>query len=959
VGSKRCLDAVPVSPLAPELGDVLAKRPRHVDAHEEDVPVSSLLRGLASAAAGDDEAEDADAIRFLRTHSVTWQQESEGESAAGWRLCVHPFLGSDISLSTCFRLLGALAALLSEEPRPLSLFHCRTQPFFTSIASFSLADCAAALEITEYAQLPKVLHDRIVDHAVVRALGQVVCTPDPPEGPSWYEQCHFNIPTVGSLERAVAALVPDRLVAITLAGGGAQPDTDASRRSQSPTGSDAEILANRVLRGINARAFEALAQLIACGRSPDSLYDAEYRVGLWGQPCRLDSAPTQAFGSGDPPVAAATDDFNPRAYRSFLMGRILSGRPIPAGREINIWHATSPPSDLAVAAAARGQVHTLQLLRLRGTPFTADAFTAAAAAGCVESIMLLWNGNCPITAAACAAAAGAGRLEVLQWMRTHGCPWDENVCIRAVRAGHLAVVQWAAAAGCPCDAYTLNAAIAARQVDAIRWLCLGRDIGSLEQRARILEEALRGCDGAMIKLAHELDVPFTERSLDAALECREKHGLRCLRAAKAAGYDLITVGLATVAAGDGDRQLLRLAHAWGAEPDPAVLAAAARTDDLTFVQEVIALGHPITDAAAESAAAAGAFRAYEWLVAAGCQKRPLLYVKFAEGSGMGFPEFTDAPPDPSKAQISKEGSGGTYQHARFHAKQLQLMQSLHAEGVPLPSDGQLWRALVPVADSGMPTDGCHPVLPWLLSIGYPFPTSLVDCAHGVGEALKAEQYGLLLYLREIKFPAAEGPHLWRSAARHSGTPDAQLDAIDFLLSEGYPLPQPPGTRFTAAEFDVYAAVAEHAPIDGAREMVAALSSARYPPSRTAIMHAAARGERNLAGELRDAGCSLKKAHAQMAWSRSHRELATWLDRRGRESDDESADRSWEDSEEDSGVEGDAAGAEDARASEGGESRDRSWEDSEEDSGVEGDAAGAEDARASESDGEESGSEESE
>jgi len=871
VGSKR-LDAVPAS--APEPSDELAKRPRHT--REDEVHVS-LLHCDGGAGAGDDAVEDADAIRFLRTNSVTWQQESEGECAAGWRLCVHPFLGSGVPLPTCFRLLRALAALLAEEPRPLSLFHCCTQPFFESLAAFSVDDCATALEITEYAQLPKVLHGRIVDFAVVSALGQVLRTPDPEEGPSWHEQCHFNTSTVGSLERAVAALVPDRLATIALACSEPQPvadpvtdPADASSRPQPPAGSDAQLLARRALRGINARAFESLAQLRAFGCSPHEHCDSQYRAGLWGQPHWLEAAPTPACAPGELPAdrsAAADRRIPPWQYRAFLLGRVLSGRPIPPGRDAYCWYDT-PESALPVAAAARGQVDTLQLLRLRGMPFTADAFAAAARAGCVDSMALLWNGNCPITESACAAAAGTGNLPMLQWLRAKSCPWDENVCISAVRAGHLAVAQWAAAAGCPCGEKALNAAIAARRVDAIRWLCIDRNVGSPKQRARILEEALRHCDVAMLTLAHELDVPFTELSLDVALKSRRTHGLRSLRAATAVGYDLLKAGLATAAAEHGDRQLLRLAHAWGAEPDPGVLTIAVGTDDLAFVQEVAAMGHPLSADAAEGAAAAGAFRALEWLLAEGCQKRPLLYGALALCSGWHKPDYMDPP---SESQRREGPRRKAYQHARFHAKQLQLMQSLYAEGVPLPSDGQLWRAFVIVPDIATPKDVYHPALPWLLSIGYPFPTSLVDSAHDVGEALKAGQYGLLRLLRDIKYPAAEGAHLWRAAVAGDAT-----DAIRFLLSEKYPLPEPPGTLFAATEFDAFAVVAEHATPDVACERIAMLAAAGYPPSRTAMGHAARRGNFPLAKALRQAQCLLTPDDFLSAWGGDHVALMNWI-----------------------------------------------------------------------------------
>jgi hypothetical protein len=219
-----------------------------------------------------------------------------------------------------------------------------------------------------------------------------------------------------------------------------------------------------------------------------------------------------------------------------------------------------------------GQVDTLQKLRFHGAAFTADVFAAAAMAGSIDCLQLLWDWNCIMSAGACAAAAGTARLEVVQWLRARSppCPWDEEVCARAASSGRLPVLQWAAAAGCPCGSKTLNAAIFSRRVNAIRWLCVERGIGSREQRARILTEALQDCDVAMLKLAHDLQLPLDKDALYAALTRGRQPGLRSLRAAAAAGYDLLKAGVLDLACSRADAALLRLAHAWGVQPDPAV-----------------------------------------------------------------------------------------------------------------------------------------------------------------------------------------------------------------------------------------------------------------------------------------------------------------------------------------------------------------------------------------------------
>jgi hypothetical protein len=116
-----------------------------------------------------------------------------------------------------------------------------------------------------------------------------------------------------------------------------------------------------------------------------------------------------------------------------------------------------------------------------------------------------------------------------------------------------------------------------------------------------------------------------------------------------------------------------------------------------------------------------------------------LYLDISQSCGLGWPEYTGAP---TRFTRGIGYHGGAYLHDRYYAKQLHLMQSLHAEGLPLPSEGSLRRVHNVHDHTGMPTGSYHPVLPWLRSIGYPFPTSLVDCEQDVTTALTARRYGL-------------------------------------------------------------------------------------------------------------------------------------------------------------------------------------------------------------------------
>jgi len=75
---------------------------------------------------------------------------------------------------------------------------------------------------------------------------------------------------------------------------------------------------------------------------------------------------------------------------------------------------------LCEAAAKRGQLEKLKVLRADGWPW--DAVT-------------------------CSEAARGGHLEVLQWLRANGCPWDVKTCSKAAEGGHLEVLQWLRANG--------------------------------------------------------------------------------------------------------------------------------------------------------------------------------------------------------------------------------------------------------------------------------------------------------------------------------------------------------------------------------------------------------------------------------------------------------------------------------------------------------------------------------
>ena len=79
---------------------------------------------------------------------------------------------------------------------------------------------------------------------------------------------------------------------------------------------------------------------------------------------------------------------------------------------------------------------------------------AAARKGNLTILQLLRSWDCPWDERTCAEAAVGGHWEVLQWLRGQGCTWDSTTCSSAAESCQWDILKWARREGCPWDANT-------------------------------------------------------------------------------------------------------------------------------------------------------------------------------------------------------------------------------------------------------------------------------------------------------------------------------------------------------------------------------------------------------------------------------------------------------------------------------------------------------------------------
>ena len=127
---------------------------------------------------------------------------------------------------------------------------------------------------------------------------------------------------------------------------------------------------------------------------------------------------------------------------------------------------------LCYRAARRGDLSTLQWLRLHNCPW--DENTCIEAAGYGHLPVLKWakENKCPCGVSVCSQAAVKGKIEIIKWLRQNNCPWDEETCVSAARGNQLKTLQWVRQNGCPWNEKACRHAALLGNIRVLKWLRL-------------------------------------------------------------------------------------------------------------------------------------------------------------------------------------------------------------------------------------------------------------------------------------------------------------------------------------------------------------------------------------------------------------------------------------------------------------------------------------------------------
>jgi len=128
-------------------------------------------------------------------------------------------------------------------------------------------------------------------------------------------------------------------------------------------------------------------------------------------------------------------------------------------------------NDAVLAATGGGHIHVLDYLESHGVRCDHDVriIAAAAAHGQLDAIEWCARRSYPLGYMATENAARAGQLPALQMLHHLRCPWDSACLAAAAKAGHLHVLSWARAQGCPWDADIIFAAAIHGHVHVLQW----------------------------------------------------------------------------------------------------------------------------------------------------------------------------------------------------------------------------------------------------------------------------------------------------------------------------------------------------------------------------------------------------------------------------------------------------------------------------------------------------------
>lgn len=158
-------------------------------------------------------------------------------------------------------------------------------------------------------------------------------------------------------------------------------------------------------------------------------------------------------GDGDVRYHASCcdDNIDPRA----VMRAAAEGGSGALIRWLCDWRSCLPTKEAVRAVAEAGGQEAVQWLHARNHTrcrLADGSIATATLAGMGHLRALDWlhtRGDAVWDETVCAAAATAGHLDLVEWLHVHDHPWDARTCVAAADSGHVDILWWAIAHGCP------------------------------------------------------------------------------------------------------------------------------------------------------------------------------------------------------------------------------------------------------------------------------------------------------------------------------------------------------------------------------------------------------------------------------------------------------------------------------------------------------------------------------
>jgi hypothetical protein len=269
---------------------------------------------------------------------------------------------------------------------------------------------------------------------------------------------------------------------------------------------------------------------------------------------------------------------------------------------------------LIAAAAEGGRVPLLRWLRARGCPWDERACTAAAVGGQFAALKWLHMRGCPWSCGACKEAAAGGHLEMLQWLRERDCPWNVDSCDAAAVNGHLAVLHWAYFNGGLFSESIAYLTAGAGKVEVVQWL---REVGCIWDWYHMMSHAVAAGHLEMLQwLVRQGGNHMDEYTMALAIQ---RGHLAVIRWMDTMGIEWDPMVASIYAAYGGHLDLLKWVRtAKGVRLYENHMRLATGSGMTHVMQWLHAQGLALTESIFNRAASVGNIRSMEWLLERGC-----------------------------------------------------------------------------------------------------------------------------------------------------------------------------------------------------------------------------------------------------------------------------------------------------------------------------------------------------